>query len=416
MTNDEIRICEISVHGDPLGLLGSQDTGGQCVYIEELTRAMAEQRPNIKIDCFTRWYEGKKKEEAISKDVNVVRISCGPKEFVRKEDMYPLLDEFAQNVLDYAKKNNFKYNIIHSHYWDGGVAAVKVAKALNIPLIHTNHSAGRLKKKVIDNAELKYDIRIREEDNILAYAKGVLALTETEKQSLIEEYKLPAEKIYVVPGGLDLKQFYPVKDLEQAKKDLKVKEKNLIFALGRTDPRKGFEWLIKTMPQVLKKVDDVILYIGGGSLPEYLHEGSPELKERERLMNIAKEIGVTDSVHFTGHLSDEDVTKYYSICDTFVVPSIYEPFGLVLVEAMACKTVVIATNNGGPVNIVDDGKDGFLVDVKKTDDFADKIVKVLSNPDLKQKLLQAGYDKAIKQYSWQTVSKRVLEEVYLKLK
>ena len=415
MSKDEIRICEISVHGDPLGLLGSQDTGGQCVYIEELTRAMAEQRPNLKIDCFTRWYEGKKKEEDISKDVKVVRIPCGPKEFVRKEDMYPLLDEFAKNLLNYVKKNDYKYHVIHSHYWDGGVAAVKVAKALNIPLIHTNHSAGRLKKKVIDSKDLSYDVRIREEDNILAYAKGVLALTETEKQSLTEEYKLPAEKIYVVPGGLDLKQFYPVRDLKKAKKDLNVKEKNVIFALGRTDPRKGFEWLIRTMPEVINNVNDVKLYIGGGSLPEYLHENSPEIKERKRLLDIAKKINVTDQVQFTGHLSDEDVTKYYSICDTFVVPSIYEPFGLVLVEAMACKTVVIATNNGGPVNIVDDGIDGFLVNVKNTKDFADKIIKVLNNPELKEKMTLAGYEKATKKYSWSTISKRVLEEVYLKI-
>ena len=415
MAKDEIRVCEISVHGDPLGLLGSQDTGGQCVYIEELTKAMAEHRPNLKIDCFTRWYEGKQKEEPISKDVKVIRIPCGPKEFVRKEDMYPLLDEFAKNLLDYVKKNNYNYRLIHSHYWDGGVAAVKVAEKLKIPLIHTNHSAGRLKKKVLASKNLSYDIRIREEDNILAYAKGVLALTETEKQSLIEEYKLPAEKIYVVPGGLDLKQFYPVEDLKKAKKDLNVEQNNVIFALGRTDPRKGFEWLIRTMPQVVKDVEDVKLYIGGGSLPEYLHANSPEVKERERLLNIAKELKVTDYIHFTGHLSDEDVTKFYSISDTFVVPSIYEPFGLVLVEAMACKTVVIATNNGGPVNIVDNGVDGYLVNVKNTKEFAEKIIKVLNDPVLKEKMIKAGYEKATKKYSWSTISKRVLEEVYLKI-
>ncbi|MHA1797233.1 MAG: glycosyltransferase [Candidatus Helarchaeota archaeon] len=415
MTSDEIRICEISVHGDPLGQLGSQDTGGQCVYIEELTKAMAEQRPNLKIDCYTRWYEGKKKEENISKDVRVIRIPCGPKEFVRKEDMYPLLGEFAQNLLKFVDKNGLKYRVIHSHYWDGGVAAMKVAKSLNIPLIHTNHSAGRLKKKVLDSKDLKYDIRIREEDNILAYAKGVLALTETEKKSLIEEYKLPAEKIYVVPGGLDLSQFYPVNDIEKAKKELNVKEKNVIFALGRTDPRKGFEWLIKTMPLVIKEVNDVKLYIGGGSLPEYLHEDSPELKEKRRLIKISEDLNVVDNVHFTGHLSDEDVTKFYSISDTFVVPSIYEPFGLVLLEAMACKTVVIATNNGGPVNIIDDGVDGFLVNVKDTKQFAEKIIKVLTDEELKEKMTLAGYEKAINRYSWQTVSKRVLEEVYLKI-
>jgi len=295
------------------------------------------------------------------------------------------------------------------------VAAVKVAEKLKIPLIHTNHSAGRLKKKVIDSKDLKYDIRIREEDNILAYAKGVLALTETEKQSLIEEYKIPAEKIYVVPGGLDLKQFYPVEDLKKAKEDLKVKEKNVVFALGRTDPRKGFEWLIRTIPQVVKNVKDVKLYIGGGSLPEYLHADSPEVKERERLLNIAKELKVTDHVHFTGHLSDEDVTKFYSICDTFIVPSIYEPFGLVLVEAMACKTVVIATNNGGPVNIIDNGVDGYLVNVKNTKEFAEKIIKILNDPVLKEKMIKAGYEKATKKYSWPTISKRVLEEVYLKI-
>ncbi|NHI94770.1 MAG: glycosyltransferase family 1 protein [Candidatus Lokiarchaeota archaeon] len=412
---EEIRICEISVHGDPLGQLGSQDTGGQCVYIEELTKAMTEHRPNLKIDCFTRWYEGKKKEENISKDVKVIRIPCGSEDFVRKEDMYPLLDEFAKNLLDYTKKNNLKYRIIHSHYWDGGVAAVKVAKSLNILLIHTNHSAGRLKKKVLDSKTLKYDIRIREEDNILAYAKGVLALTETEKQSLIEEYKLPAEKIYVVPGGLDLKQFYPIKDIKKAKNDLNIKEKNVIFALGRTDPRKGFEWLIRTIPHIIEKVDDVKLYIGGGSLPEYLHQNSPELNERNRLLNIAKKLEVSNYIHFTGHLSDEDVTKFYSVSDTFVVPSIYEPFGLVLLEAMACKTVVIATNNGGPVNIVDDGVDGFLVDVKDTKEFADKIIKILTDEKLKQKMILAGYEKATELYSWQTVSKKVLEEVYLKI-
>ncbi|MHA1143640.1 MAG: glycosyltransferase [Candidatus Helarchaeota archaeon] len=409
-------ICHVSVHGDPLGKLGMPDTGGQCVYIKEMCRALGELYEEMEIHVFTRWNVDKPREEYIRHpNVKVIRIPCGPSTFIPKEDLFPYLAEFSKNTNLYLEKNGIKCELIHGHYWDGGVVSLALSKIRGIPFIHTNHSLGLLKKEVIDSPELNYGIRIQEERRILASCSTVVTLSNSQKEALISYYDVNPSKIRVIPGGVNLKAFYPVQNKERIRVKLGINSDYLLFALGRCDPRKGFDQLLHALPfviQELKTRGKTLTFILATGTQGVAHD-TAEWQELDRIMMLIENLNLQEHVIVIGHVRDPPLRDFYSAADLLVVPSIYEPFGLVILEAMACGCPVIATNNGGPKDILRSGA-GTTVDVKDHENFAKEILNVLENRTLWKKMSRVGIEETRSHYDWSNVARQLYRDVYLK--
>jgi glycosyltransferase involved in cell wall biosynthesis len=401
-------ICMLSVHGyvDPIPVLGRTDTGGQVVHVLELAKHLAQE--DITVDIYTRRFGGRPTVAYVTPEVRIIRIPCGGKKFIPKELLFEHLGEFTNNMEDYIEREGLKYQVILSHYWDAGVVGRELAKRLSLPFFHTSHSLGVLKRNMmtsgkpargaeISELEEKYrfKLRIREERKIFEATNGIIATSPIEKKHYQNYYNINPRKIKIIPLGVDTSWFRP-RDKSRARSALKLPD-NVLFSLSRIDPRKGLDLFLRAAQRVARE-EDIFIIIGGGSkLPD-----KSEFEEKARLRRLIKELHLGEITMFTGYLSDGVVPWFYGAAEIFIVPSRYEPFGLTILESMACKTPVIATKFGGPPYLIRDGVNGFLVDPEDTDEFADTILKVL-----RDKNIDAVTDRALeelqKKYSWEAI-------------
>ncbi|MFQ6089798.1 MAG: glycosyltransferase [Candidatus Methanofastidiosia archaeon] len=391
----------LSVHGylQAKPLLGQTDTGGQIVYVLELSKHLG--KLGLNVDVYTRKFEDYPTFERVSRDVRIVRIPCGEQEFIPKEMLFEHLDEFVSNTLKFFERRNLNYDVIHSHYWDSGYVALKLSEKLGMKFYHTSHSLGALKRKrlgALGGGRYRFELRISREREIFEKAKFIIVSTPQEANDYENYYRISKSKVKVIPPGVDTERFNP-SGFENSKLP-----KNAIFSLSRIDPRKGLEFLIKAFFEVSKRIDSHLI-IGGGSK----NPGDIETSELERLKNLVEKFGLEEKVEFTGYIPDKLVPAYYRGSRIFVVPSPYEPFGLTILEAMSSKTPVVVTKFGGSRFIVNDGKDGFLVDPQNTKEFSKVILQLLEDDHLHEKVSEKAFEKVRKKYQWSAVAKRHLE-------
>ncbi|AIF70034.1 hypothetical protein PAP_08230 [Palaeococcus pacificus DY20341] len=394
-----MRIAMITPHGDPLGKLGEPDTGGQCVYVKELSRHLG--KLGAEVDIFTRQRGGRKEIEHISENVRVIRIECGPEGFIPKEKLMPYLPEFTEKVAEYVEER--EYRVVHTHYCDGGFVGLKLKERFGVKMIHTSHSLGILKAKALGDFE-PYKERIALEKEIYEKSDAIIATTKIEKNDIATLYEIEESKIHVIPIGVDTGFYRPMGDKDNLKKELNLPEIPLVFALARLDPRKGLDLLIKSVPYIKEHYNGdflVLLSTGTGA--------KEEEKEMNKLLALIKELNVEDKVRIIPAIAPvELVPKYYSAADVFVLPSPYEPFGIVMLEAMACKAPMVATKFGGPAEVLQDGYDGFLVDPKNSEEMGAKIAELLREEDKRELFAERAYQKVLSKYSWDSVAKEVL--------
>lgn len=405
------RILFVSPHSDPLGRIGDPDTGGQCVYERELARALAAIAPDIAVDVFTRWYGAKPREERISDRAIVYRIPCGGDGFIRKEDLGPVLSEFVANAQAKARDLGARYDLVHGHYWDGGSAGLALARAYGAPFIFTSHSLGKLKQRDLpDEALYHYETRIPAEMEAMSQARLVIALSTVEEGYIRDLYGLAAAHVAVVPGGVDTTFFSPRGDPQALREALEMARADelLVLALGRLDPRKGFPYLVAAAPEVIRRVEAAgckarfFISAGGG---EPLTE--EENAERQRIVMGVAASGRPDCFTLVSKLDLSRVPEYYTAADVFVTPSPYEPFGLVVIEAMACGAPVIATNQGGPPEIISEGQDGYLVHPSNTALLAERIASLLLDDATRAQFRRRAREKAVSVYSWGAIAQRI---------
>jgi glycosyltransferase involved in cell wall biosynthesis len=394
-----MRIAMITPHGDPLGKLGEPDTGGQCVYVKELSKHLG--KLGAEVDIFTRQRGGRREIEQISENVRVIRIECGPEGFIPKEKLMPYLPEFTEKVADYVEKR--QYDIIHTHYWDGGFVGLKLKERFRVKLVHTSHSLGVLKAKALGNFE-PYKERIALEKEIYGKSDAIIATTKIEKNDIATLYGIDESKIYVIPIGVDTTFYKPMGTKGKLKKDLNLPQIPLVFALARLDPRKGLDLLIKSVPYIKKHYNgDFLVLISTGT------GAKEEEKEMNKLLTLIRELDVEKEIKIIPAIKPIDlVPKYYSAADVFVLPSPYEPFGIVMLEAMACKAPMVATKFGGPAEVIQDGYDGFLVDPKDSGEMGKKIAELLRDDKKRELFAERAYKKVMEKYSWSSVAKEVL--------
>ena len=408
-----MRIAFFCPHSDPLAATGEPDAGGQCIYEARVAEQLARLGHEVRV--FTRRWGGKAVRQDICDGATVFRYPMGPEGFLRKEDMGPHLAEFVERTLIRQATWLRHASAIHGHYWDGGATALMASLALGKPLLFTSHSLGILKRDRItdptpDGSRFRYDLRIRAEKKILNAADAVIALSRTEREALTERYGANAGKIRIVPGGVDTGAFHLRLDKTELQRELGFTTDHLLFTVGRLDPRKGFLELIEAVPivvETLRSAGKTVTFL----IPIGPEQPSPdELAYRHALLRRADELRITEDIRWFHRLSDEELFQYYEAADLFLCPSPYEPFGLVLVEAFASGTPVVATPHGGPADIVEPGVDGYLADPRDPAAFAARILDALLAPETQRRRMRAAAaEKARSRYAWPSVAAAIAD-------
>ncbi|HUS13426.1 MAG TPA: glycosyltransferase [Chloroflexia bacterium] len=395
--------------------LGMTDTGGQTVYILELARALSAQ--GVKVDIVTRQFDGRKPIEDLTTNARIVRIPCGPDTFVVKEKLYDLMPEFVRRIHRYVKNEDLQYDVIHSHYWDGGYAGLLLARRLGIPHIFTPHSLGKWKEvdMAVDavtsrdlNALYGYQRRIATEKRIMRSADIVLMLSQIQRIKLMQHYSVEFEKIRVLYPGVDTRTFCPAYDATPLEP---LPTTNNMLLVSRFVPAKGIDSAIDVFSRVARKIDSHLYIVTTNKLDS----ASAEERENERTVQaMIKSYSLQDRVTFLGFISDRKIlASWYRRADIFLLPSRYEPFGLTAMEAMASGTVTLISHMAGSRELILNGVNGFTVNMHERISVANLIVRLFKDAALSQRIGENEVLSVQQHFSWEMTAKKLVRHVYL---
>lgn len=375
------------------------------VYVRELTRRLG--RLGVHVDVFTRSQD--EHVPHVLHDLGygnrVVHVPAGPEVPLPKQELAGYLPQFVQGILQFAENKGLGYDLIHSHYWMSGIAARDLKAVWGVPVIHMFHTLGLMKQRVArtpDEAEGEY--RLQGEREVLRVADQVVAATPAELAQLQWLYEADARKIAVIPPGVDVSRFYPIPK-DEAKEVIGVPPcEELLLFVGRIEPLKGLDTLIHAIAQMRARGVYVCLAVIGGDPDTSLEAQNAEMA---RVQALREEASLSDLITFLGKRSQDTLPYYYSAADAVVVPSYYESFGMVALEAMACGTPVVASQVGGLAFLIQDGVTGFTVPVDEPEALSDKLLLLVRDEKLRQQLgLKASA--VAQQYSWETIATRIL--------
>jgi D-inositol-3-phosphate glycosyltransferase len=290
--------------------------------------------------------------------------------------------------------------VIHSHYWLSAVAGEDLATAWSVPHVAMFHTLAEVKLRA-RASERESEVRLKAERRLVRSVDRIVAATKHERQLLRQIYGVSADRVEVIPLGVNLSRFHS-RDRVEARRALGLDlDRHVLLAVGRIEPLKGLDILIEAIAQMTERDRVVLLIVGGDD------RAAPQIA---RLRAQAVEAGVADRVRFLGAVPHEQLGSYYNAADVVVVPSFYESFGLVAVEAMASGVPVVASRVGGLASTVIDGRTGYLVPWRCPDPFAEKLDLLLKNPSLRHALGEAAADSMLA-YEWSTVAAK-LRELY----
>jgi len=429
------------------------DTGGQVKYVLELARALALREDVELVDLVTRLIDDKmvssdysKEIEPLSEKARIVRIQCGGRKYLRKELLWPHLEEFIDKTIKFFKKQQRTPDIFHGHYADAGYIAKELGKAFDAPFIFTGHSMGRNKrdKLLADGVSLQrinkqyaMDTRIHEEERIIEKAGLVITSTQQEidqQYGLYRNFKKGNYK--VIPPGIDFEAFYPYYnyhfDAEHVPEEIKQAriallkelqrfwghpEKPFILALCRPDHRKNITGLVEaygTNPE-LQAIANLAVFAG-------IRQNISEMEENERAV-LTDMLLQMDKYDLYGKLAipkkhdfETEVPELYRLCaesrGVFVNPALVEPFGLTLIEASACGLPIVATNDGGPVDIVKNCSNGILVDARRPSEIADAIKSILINDEKWDEFSNNAITGVRNHYSWASHCHKLMQYIH----
>lgn len=427
-----LYIILISVHGlvrgQALELGRDADTGGQIQYVIELARALAADERVGRVDLLTRQVIDPKvgddyarPHEELAPGAHIVRIPCGPRRYLRKEVLWPHLDSFADNALHHLRRIGRVPDLIHSHYADAGYVGARLAGLLGVPLVHTGHSLGREKRRRLrdqgvrpETIDKHYSMnqRIEAEEFALDNAALVVASTrqEVDRQYAIYDNYQP-ERMIVIPPGVDLTRFAPAVPGEPPPAVaalltpfLREPDKPMILSLSRADERKNLPALVQAYGEDprLQELANLVIVAGNRDDIAALERG-PQAVLTELLLLIDR-YDLYGRVAYPKQHRSDDVPAFYRLAaargGVFVNPALTEPFGLTLIEAAASGLPIVATEDGGPRDIVAACANGLLVDPLDTRALADAIHQALSDEARWSRWSRAGIDGAHAHYSW----------------
>ncbi|MEM7591446.1 MAG: glycosyltransferase family 1 protein [Cyanobacteria bacterium P01_A01_bin.83] len=403
------KVALISVHGDPAIDIGKEEAGGQNVYVRQVGEALARQ--GWQVDMFTRRSDVNQDEIVEhSPNCRTIRLVAGPTSFVARQKIFDYLPQFVEAFLNYQHQQETIYPIIHTNYWLSAWVGMEIKKVQAVQHLHTYHSLGAVKYRSINTIPLIAKTRLRVEKECLESADMIIATSPQEKQHMRSLVSAKGN-IMVIPCGTNIDCFGSI-DRQGGRERIGIApDTKLVMYAGRFDERKGIETLVRAVAQdEVKRYNNLKLMIIGGSTP-----GAKDGIERNRIGDIVRELGIEDIVEFVGRIKHEDLAYYYAAADVCVVPSHYEPFGLVAIEAMASRTPVIASNVGGLKYSVKDQKTGLLVPPKDEMAFASAINSILSDDQWREELGRNARARVEAKFSWNGVARQLNRQYRLEL-
>ena len=402
------HIALVSVHGDPAAVIGGEEAGGQNVYVHEVGVALA--RLGWQVDMFTRRVNPEQPQIVPhSPGCRTVRLTAGPEAFVSRDQIFDYLPTFVDQLLAFQASQDVHYALVHTNYWLSGWVGMELKRRQPMAQVHTYHSLGAVKyDNVADIPEIAAT-RLNVERDCLETAERTVA-TSPQEQAHMRSLVSEQGTIDIIPCGTDIERFGALSQATAREKLGIAPQAKVVFYIGRFDPRKGIETLVRAVAQSQFKTDPTLqLIIGGGSKP-----GRSDGFERERIEALTQELGIASLTQFPGRISDADLPLYYAAADVSVVPSHYEPFGLVAIEAMASQTPVVASNVGGLQFTVVTDETGILVEPKDDVGFAQALDRILVDPQWCQQLGQAARKRVETKFSWLGVAQQ-LSDLYRSL-
>ena len=444
MTSSEpkLYLLLISVHGlirgHDLELGRDADTGGQTLYVVELARALGECTEVERVDLVTRRVvdpaisdDYAQHEEALSDKVRIVRIDAGPDGYLPKEQLWDHLDSFTDNLVEWIKAQPRVPDIVHSHYADAGYVGVRLANLAAVPLVHTGHSLGRDKRKRLlakglssQDIEATYNMarRIHAEEQLLANAELVITSThnEIDEQYGLYNYYDP-DSMAVIPPGTDLERYHPPADdetsdyLKRLEPFLRDPGKPLVLALSRPDERKNITVLLEAFgeSQALRDAANLLIIAGNRDDIRDLETGAQSVLTQLLLLIDAHDL--YGSVAMPKRHRGAEIPEVYRAVSAgggvFVNPALTEPFGLTLLEAAASGLPLVATENGGPVDIISNCKNGILVDPLDAAAIADALLRLLEDREAWDEASRNGLAGVRKHYTWTAHARSYLDQL-----
>jgi D-inositol-3-phosphate glycosyltransferase len=399
----------LSYHTCPLATLGGKDTGGMNVYVRDLTRKLGQL--GVQVDVFTRSQD--EHVPHVLHDLGygnrVVHVPAGPEIPLPKQELAGYVRQFVAVILDFADTKNLEYEIIHSHYWMSGMAAKELKAAWSVPVVHMFHTLGAMKQRVArTDEEAEGEYRLTGERQVLESADRIIASTQAEVAQLQWLYQAHDVPITVIPPGVDLSRFYPI-PIDEAKEFVGVPPcDRMLLYVGRIEPLKGIDTLIEAIAIIYKQG---IFEEGGMCLA--IIGGDPDASEEKmtaemlRLKELCDQYGLGDMVTFLGKRAQDSLPYYYSAAEAVVMPSQYESFGMVALEAMACGTPVVASEVGGLAYLVRDGDTGYTVPASDPEALAARLRDMIIDIDLRQRLGDQAAEFA-QSYDWRIIAEQMV--------
>jgi D-inositol-3-phosphate glycosyltransferase len=407
------RIAIISDHASPIAAATSVHADGQHVHVAHTACALAAR--GHEVDVFTRrddptlppvvqWHPG----------VRVVHIEAGPPHFMRKEDLLPTMSTFAERIVDIAQRARSRgegYALAHAHFFMSGLVARRLREEIDLPYVVTFHALGRVRATQRHDDDFPPE-RGTLEQMVIDSADAIVAECPQNVLDLRRYYDVDPTRIAMIPCGFAPQEFVPIERAEARAKLSLPQDRPILLVVGRIVARKGIDNLIRAVAIARRDhgVDPLLVVVGGNS-------DTPDpvmTQEVSRLEQIANDEHVGDALRFVGHRTRAELRDYYCAADVFVTTPWYEPFGMGVVEAMACGVPVIGARVGGIQHTVQHGRTGFLVEPKNPLELARRIVQLLSDAGMRQVFGERGRRRAYQQFPWSRIAKQ-LDALYAQI-
>lgn len=424
-------ILMISVHGllrgHDMELGRDADTGGQITYVVELAKALGRNPGVGRIDLLTRLIEDPQvspdyaeAEETLNDKVRILRLPCGPRRYLRKEALWPHLDQMVDRCLHLLRQQGRLPDIIHTHYADAGYVGLQLSNLLGIPQIHTGHSLGRPKRQRLLDAgrkeqtierQFNFSQRIRVEEEVLAHASLIVASTRQEVTDQYGMYQVPEQRYSVIPPGTDTALFFPpgrrqidTQVTGMVDRFLSDPDKPAILAICRPDTRKNIPGLLRAYGEHSELQAQANLVIVAGTRDDIREMEEAQQKVLNELLLDIDKYDLWGKVAIPKNCSVEYIPELYRLVarrrGVFVNPALTEPFGLTLIEAAASGIPFVATEDGGPRDIVANCHSGLLIDPLDSEGTARAMLEILSDGKRWRKLSAHGVAGVKRHYTW----------------
>ncbi len=402
-----MHMAFLSVHSSPLGRAGEKDTGGMSTYLRGLSKALGE--AGHRVDLFTR-PNGTEGETVRYLSPNVRLIcpedSLGP---LSKEEIYPHCRTIAQGIAEYCSRDNSGYDLIFSHYWLSAGTGQLLKESWKIPHLGMFHTIGRAKNDCC-HGENEPPLRLKKEEELAKDSDLLVVAAQSEKENLLKYFNIPADKIAVVPCGINRSLFKPFNEKErlEARKSTGCFEgEKILLAVGRIEPVKGFDLLIKAASYMPAEDRFRVLFAG---------EDRKDNPQVAALKAFALKYGLEGRVGFAGAVDHEKMPLYYNAASLCLVPSFYESFGMVPLEALACGTPIAAAPAGVIPEVLCGVRNqnilGCMIEDRRPETWAAAMRKMILAP---KRIAEEDIDDALKPFSWEKAASELLRQVRHKI-